>query len=301
MESQVLTAADFTEAAPAASTDTRPTTEADYPAWETAGDTSLASEAAPSPTSEATSGPVPDSVTPSPSADLSAEPQAPTPPATEQTQPEAERVAALEAQLQHERQYREQREQQERQYIAQQNLARINQEWANFDAGQRQARAQVLARARTMPDAEAERFIAQSMDQLQQHRDAVWAEVTQARDRQTQAAFNHVARQLFAQQVAKDYGLDNVAVAELRKFDPAVLNDDQFSSLIHNLTTNQQLRQRLTQSQREAAAQQRIASGADMMGGLRGGGGSLDSRYDPKSSDYDPALAYEVIGGWSRG
>lgn len=313
MESQVLSAADFSDAAPAASTDSRPTSEADYPAWETGSGSrdSLTSEDAPSPDGEAARA-ASDDPTRDAIADYSAigqtEPAAETesesaPDAKESPTPAPtpDEVAQLRAQLAQEQEWRERREQEERQQQAAVAMQQIEQEWAQYDARERETRSRLLAQARNLSDTDAARFLEHNFALLQQQRDNKWAEVVQARDTQMHVAFKHVAQQLFAQRVVKDFDLDPEAEQTLRRFDPEQLNDEQFHFIISSLQHQKANKRATVQSQREQAAQQRIASGADAMGGLRGGGGQVSSRFDPKSRDYDPVASYEVIGGWSRG
>ena len=305
MDAQRLTDADFVDTPPPPAATDAPASDrpGGYPDWPDADGASLAPEddappeaAAPvaPPTAEAAETDDPTDTTEATDAEQAA-PEAPVDVKQLQAelaaerrarQAEAERVAELET-------YRQQQE-------AAAVEAQLAAHWQQVETNHARAWDAALKRSRQMTDAEAQRFLTYENQRLTQARDAEWARVTQAREQQYQQLVTHLARDKFYEQVLAAHNLPAEAREDLEAYAPEEL-DRHLPRIIKHHKTLAATKRQLTQYQRELAARQRMASGADAIGG-RSGGAPNDPRLNAKNPEtYDPQFAYDYAGQWYRG
>lgn len=240
--------------------------------------------------------PTPDAsedATPTAEADTAAEPPVETP--AQKTAREQE----LEARLAAEQEARTALETQQRQQRYYEIEAAAQADLTAVQAHIQRVWNQEVARANGMAPAARTQHLNKVIADRDAYIQNAQAKIAERRGERLQEILYHdpTVREGYYTQVIQEYALPPEARADLAALPPELL-DDYLPSLQRFYQSQTSDKAEIKRLRAELAAAQRLASGADVMGGNRPAGGRRDPRFDTNSDQYDPSYVYTNMGGW---
>lgn len=177
---------------------------------------------------------------------------------------------------------------------------RANYEVQSLEARLNQQMVEVANRAATLQGAARQQFLNARMHEINQQRHQGQQEIAQLHAQHLQAILydDPRVRDGFYTQIIQEHGLPESARGRLARYQPELI-DAILPDLKAEYDAIRARDARIAQLQREVRAKERIASGADAMGGAPAAGAS-PRPIGPLNSQDDAASAYQSMGGWRR-